>query len=45
MRWPEEVNREWLRYWRYAWDGILAEIGTNALLAHMIGDEIGGRYG
>ena len=38
MRSPEEINREWLRY--YALQhvaGILAEIGTNALFAYFIG--------
>ena len=42
MRTPEQVSREWLRYFALMHAvGILAEIGTNALFAHFIGDEIG----
>ena len=42
IRTPDEVNREYLRYFALPHVvGILAEIGTNALFAHFIGDDIG----
>ena len=42
VRSPDEMNREWLRYYALPHClGMLAEIGTNALFAHFIGDDSG----